>query len=70
MDDAAVAAQRAAQLHFIEHTLVDRIVATDPQFVGCTVTGVQVALQEQLDGFMSAIYNLTLTTTTKAKPAK
>lgn len=62
MDNAAVEAQRAIQHKFIEHTLVPRILAANADLAGVQLVDSQVALQVQLDGYMSAIYNLKLTT--------
>lgn len=60
MDDTAVAAQRAQQLEFIEKTLIARIVKR--MGTGTELVSAKASLQSQLDGYMSAIYNLSLTT--------
>lgn len=64
MDNAAVAVQRATQLQFIKQTLLPRILATDAELSSSKLIESEAALQDQLDGFMSAIYNLNITTST------
>lgn len=62
MDASAVAHQRTTQLRFISETLLPRILASNAELSSSNVVESRAALQDQLDGYMSAIYNLNITT--------